>query len=115
MNNIEIKILFYKNKINSILKKIKRLNEKISDSKMKIIEFINTIDDKYLQVLLINKMNNYLESLYEYGEDNIEDYYLIKNRYKNLKYTKNLLNENLFLYWDDTLNNEEKINFILRV
>jgi hypothetical protein len=120
MNKLDLKIIFYKNKIENSKEKIAILKENIKINKIKILNFITTIDDKKDQEIILNKINSKINT-YENTESilisyvNDDDYYSIKNEYKKLKYNKNVLKDNWFLYWCDTLNYEEKINFILQI
>jgi hypothetical protein len=121
MNDLELKINFYKNKIDKILIKMTTLKENIKSNKIKILQFILTIDDMEFQEIILNKLNydmktyENIESIYTSDINDKEYYDLIKNKYKTLKYNKNVLQENLFLYWSDTFNYKEKINFILKL
>ena len=118
MTDLEIKIYFYKNKIENIINKINILKKRIILAKQQILQFIKTIDDKNLQEILLKKINmksNIIDTEDNSAKESIckEYYNVIKNKYRTLKYAKNVLKENIFLFWCDTLNNEDKLNYIL--
>ena len=118
MTDLENKIYFYKHKISTIINKINKLKNEITLSKKQILQFIKTIDDKNLQEIFLKKINmksNIIDTEDNSTKESIckEYYNVIKNEYRTLKYAKNVLKENMFLFWCDTLNNEDKLNYIL--
>jgi len=119
MNELEIKIYFYKNKIEKIKKKIIELKEHILLSRNKMIEFIKTIDDIKIVEILNTKINKKFQINTKEIETTVmnlcfsREYYLyMKNYYRSLKYMKDVLQENMFLYWSDILNKDDKIEYI---
>ena len=121
MNDLSLKINFYKNKIDKIIIKMITLKENIKINKIKIFEFIQTIEDMEFKKMILNKLNykmntsENIERIYISDIRDKEYYDFIKNEYKLLKYKKNVLKENMFLYWTDTFNYEEKINYIVKL
>jgi hypothetical protein len=119
MNNLKLKIKFYKYKIKNVTQKIIHLKKQIRSNKSSIIQFIKTIDNNEFKKILFDKINTIIISNHKIKSNNnltnTEYYYFIKYKYQRLKYYKNILTENWLLLWNDNDFYEYKINFILQI
>jgi hypothetical protein len=119
MNNLKLKIKFYKYKIKNVTKKIIQLKKQIKCNKSSIIQFIKTIENTEFKKILFEKINTIIISNYKIKSNNnltnIEYYNFIKYKYQTLKYYKNILLENWLLLWCDNDFYEHKIHFILQI
>ena len=130
MNELEIKKMFYINKIKNSKHKIIKLREQIQKNKIDILNFIKSIEDNKLKEYVLNLYNEtgsnepYIINIdnannnepYIINIDNVSNYLLklLKSEYTQLKYEKNVLNENWLLQWTSLITYEERIDYICR-
>jgi hypothetical protein len=130
MNELEIKKMFYINKIKNSKHKIIKLREQILTNKIDILNFIKNIEDNQLKEYVlhlynqtgsnepcrtnIDNANN--NEPYIINIDNVSNSILklLKSEYKQLKYEKNVLNENWLLQWNSLITYEERLDYIIR-
>jgi hypothetical protein len=130
MNELEIKKMFYINKIKNSKHKIIKLREQIQKNKIDILNFIKSIEDNKLKEYVLHLYNEpgsnepYIINIdnannnepYIINIDNVSNYLLklLKSEYKQLKYEKNVLNENWLLQWTSLITYEERLDYIIR-
>ena len=130
MNELEIKKMFYINKIKNSKHKIIKLREQILTNKIDILNFIKSIEDNQLKEYVLHLYNEtvsnepYIINIdnannnepYIINIDNVSNYLLklLKSEYKQLKYEKNVLNENWLLQWTSLITYEERLDYIIR-
>ena len=130
MNELEIKKMFYINKIKNSKHKIIKLREQILTNKIDILNFIKSIEDNQLkeyvlhlynetgsnEPYIINIENGNNNEPYIINIDNVSNYLLklLKSEYKQLKYEKNVLHENWLLQWNSLSTYEERLDYIIR-
>ena len=122
--------MFYINKIKNSKHKIIKLREQIQKNKIDILNFIKSIEDNKLKEYVLNLYNEtgsnepYIINIdnannnepYIINIDNVSNYLLklLKSEYTQLKYEKNVLNENWLLQWTSLITYEERIDYICR-
>ena len=130
MNELEIKKMFYINKIKNSKHKIIKLREQILTNKIDILNFIKSIEDNQLKEYVLHLYNEtgsnepYIINIenannnepYIINIDNVSNYLLklLKSEYKQLKYEKNVLHENWLLQWNSLITYEERLDYIIR-